>query len=128
MRSSDWGSDVCSSDLTTVDAAGVRPVRRLRQRLAGAADVVPTAAATPRARPDRAGFVPAAPTGSRTRLRQLDRRSVADAREDLDCGAARPAIRSRAGRSEEPTSELQSLMRISYAVFCLKKKNIQTTT
>src|SRR3546814_9695323 len=30
------------------------------------------------------------------------------------------------GRSEEHTSELQSLMRISYAVFCLKKKNIQT--
>src|SRR3546814_8302834 len=27
------------------------------------------------------------------------------------------------GRSEEPTSELQSLMRISYAVFCLKKQN-----
>src|SRR3546814_3358656 len=31
-------------------------------------------------------------------------------------------------RSEEHTSELQSLMRISYAVFCLKKKNIQTIT
>src|SRR3546814_7605093 len=30
---------------------------------------------------------------------------------------------SRALRSEEHTSELQSLMRISYAVFCLKKKN-----
>src|SRR3546814_6231399 len=30
-------------------------------------------------------------------------------------------------RSEEHTSELQSLMRISYAVFCLKKKNINTT-
>src|SRR3546814_19995112 len=30
--------------------------------------------------------------------------------------------RRRAGRSEEHTSELQSLMRISYAVFCLKKK------
>src|SRR3546814_1659497 len=30
------------------------------------------------------------------------------------------------GRSEEHTSELQSLMRISYAVFCLKKKKIQT--
>src|SRR3546814_6310410 len=30
-------------------------------------------------------------------------------------------------RSEEHTSELQSLMRISYAVFCLKKKNISTT-
>src|SRR3546814_1774000 len=31
-------------------------------------------------------------------------------------------------RSEEHTSELQSLMRISYAVFCLKKKNITTIT
>src|SRR3546814_1312380 len=30
-------------------------------------------------------------------------------------------------RSEEHTSELQSLMRISYAVFCLKKKNIRKT-
>src|SRR3546814_1263100 len=34
----------------------------------------------------------------------------------------------RAWRSEEHTSELQSLMRISYAVFCLKKKNKQTNT
>src|SRR3546814_1312088 len=33
-----------------------------------------------------------------------------------------------ADRSEEHTSELQSLMRISYAVFCLKKKKIKTTT
>src|SRR3546814_7713515 len=33
----------------------------------------------------------------------------------------------RAGRSEEHTSELQSLMRISYAVFCLKKKKPTTT-
>src|SRR3546814_8340221 len=33
------------------------------------------------------------------------------------------ALRSRLSRSEEHTSELQSLMRISYAVFCLKKKN-----
>src|SRR3546814_1964085 len=33
-----------------------------------------------------------------------------------------------AGRSEEHTSELQSLMRISYAVFCLKKKKQKTTT
>src|SRR3546814_9504741 len=32
-----------------------------------------------------------------------------------------------AGRSEEHTSELQSLMRISYAVFCLKKKTQKTT-
>src|SRR3546814_4501935 len=32
-------------------------------------------------------------------------------------------LHRKAGRSEEHTSELQSLMRISYAVFCLKKKN-----
>src|SRR3546814_2708189 len=36
-------------------------------------------------------------------------------------GSARPVVQE-AGRSEEHTSELQSLMRISYAVFCLKKK------
>src|SRR3546814_6796169 len=39
----------------------------------------------------------------------------------------RCGIRRRYERSEEHTSELQSLMRISYAVFCLKKKNITTT-
>src|SRR3546814_1422034 len=43
-------------------------------------------------------------------------------------GAAHPEParhhRRAAGRSEEHTSELQSLMRTSYAVFCLKKKNI----
>src|SRR3546814_1383423 len=36
--------------------------------------------------------------------------------------------RGRRARSEEHTSELQSLMRISYAVFCLKKKRITTQT
>src|SRR3546814_1386310 len=39
-------------------------------------------------------------------------------------GYARRTFRCRTGRSEEHTSELQSLMRISYAVFCLKKKRI----
>src|SRR3546814_6799459 len=38
------------------------------------------------------------------------------------------AGRARSGRSEEHTSELQSLMRISYAVFCLKKTNNCTAT
>src|SRR3546814_2867732 len=41
---------------------------------------------------------------------------------DALCGAAKPDVkRHRAQRSEEHTSELQSLMRISHAVFCLKK-------
>src|SRR3546814_862225 len=42
-------------------------------------------------------------------------------------GPARPVSRRAGGRSEEHTSELQSLMRISYAVFCLKKKNTETS-
>src|SRR3546814_2574514 len=37
-------------------------------------------------------------------------------------------IKDNGGRSEEHTSELQSLMRISYAVFCLKKKKDHTKT
>src|SRR3546814_2298126 len=40
------------------------------------------------------------------------------------CGGSSPFART--SRSEEHTSELQSLMRISYAVFCLKKKKKQT--
>src|SRR3546814_2817108 len=44
-------------------------------------------------------------------------------RQFLDLGvAARQRLGPKRGRSEEHTSELQSLMRISYAVFCLKKK------
>src|SRR3546814_1903230 len=40
----------------------------------------------------------------------------------------RPAIHGVDARSEEHTSELQSLMRISYAVFCLKKKKRKNVT
>src|SRR3546814_10880793 len=49
--------------------------------------------------------------------RRTDRKAVAPLGEQG---------RDHVGRSEEHTSELQSLMRISYAVFCLKKKTIQT--
>src|SRR3546814_3764433 len=44
-------------------------------------------------------------------------------RIELKYFEGQPAIKHVARRSEEHTSELQSLMRISYAVFCLKKKN-----
>src|SRR3546814_9370834 len=43
---------------------------------------------------------------------------------EMTCGKAAP-LRIAPYRSEEHTSELQSLMRLSYAVFCLKKKNNQ---
>src|SRR3546814_5135263 len=60
------------------------------------------------------------------RVRSMER---AAAELDGSYGAYRADIArsSEAIRSEEHTSELQSLMRISYAVFCLKKKNKQTT-
>src|SRR3546814_5226703 len=45
--------------------------------------------------------------------------------KDADAAAAVDRIIGANPRSEEHTSELQSLMRISYAVFCLKKKNNQ---
>src|SRR3546814_4350259 len=64
------------------------------------------------------------------------RRSQRDGGGSLSCGRRnhgrahrrRPRLHPQAGRrarAEEPTSELQSLMRISYAVFCLKKKTKQ---
>src|SRR3546814_2143709 len=50
--------------------------------------------------------------------RRLPRASSHDRSSTIAPGCASPVM-----RSEEHTSELQSLMRISYAVFCLKKKN-----
>src|SRR3546814_10629672 len=60
------------------------------------------------------------------RLHRAGARSIAF---DVDFSAtSRPAEDDRlAARSEEHTSELQSLMRISYAVFCLKKKKNKQT-
>src|SRR3546814_8705053 len=55
----------------------------------------------------------------------LHAKLVADQFGDLDVEAIQ-LTRLGIHRSEEHTSELQSLMRISYAVFCLKKKNKQT--
>src|SRR3546814_1334990 len=53
------------------------------------------------------------PLHGRTKLIRIDNQSPT-AGDNLPCTGS---------RSEEHTSELQSLMRISYAVFCLKKKN-----
>src|SRR3546814_10191358 len=46
----------------------------------------------------------------------------------LAAAGKRGDVEAACGRSEEHTSELQSLMRISYAVFCLKKKNRRKTS
>src|SRR3546814_5550728 len=63
--------------------------------------------------PDRGGGRPSGPR------RGADRAHAAAA-----CRTWQARSRTHRGRSEEHTSELQSLMRISYAVFCLKKKKL----
>src|SRR3546814_2817972 len=65
--------------------------------------------------------------GELSRVGRLRQRLHGEGRQEMvGNDARRPARRGemgdRQGRSEEHTSELQSLMRISYAVFCLKKK------
>src|SRR3546814_2705912 len=112
MRISDWSSDVCSSDL--VQSARQRRIIKLwimRQT-------------------DYRGAAVRAPTIKRFvgpilvyRLIKSGSRREHAARIDNGCLIARKARhRDEQLRSEEHTSELQSLMRISYAVFCLKKK------
>src|SRR3546814_5496801 len=74
--------------------------------------------------------------GDRDRRRQQQVPFLEEAVDALDVVQLPAADRQKFGdapalglrhRSEEHTSELQSLMRISYAVFCLKKKNKQNT-
>src|SRR3546814_2463367 len=107
MRISDWSSDVCSSDL------GVS-ILRLRGRERPKA--VPSYRQPPRAPLEQVcGMVVFPDQALRTfidgSILTMDGRRETPVRE--------PSA-ARAKRSEEHTSELQSLMRISYDVFCLK--------
>src|SRR3546814_8926498 len=104
MRISDWSSDVCSSDLH-------RHSQCPRCEWPHRAGIgIPAARAVPAAR-RRRGL-------PRDRLPAVRRRQHQRCDRGLWQGDA-----TATPRSEEHTSELQSLMRISYAVFCLKKKN-----
>src|SRR3546814_10736660 len=122
MRISDWSSDVCSSDLVVAQL----PAQRLREvfldrqlRLRGH-----------RLAPEFAGddfIVVAQRIGERQVELALGAASCLArvAAFGLDAVGDGVAAHRLAVRSEEHTSELQSLMRISYAVFCLKKKKQQ---
>src|SRR3546814_8106967 len=105
MRISDWSSDVCSSDLLghfVQQATGLRgPCITVATACSSSAKVFAQAA-----RLIGAGAADAALVGG----------------VDTLCGSVLFGFNSLGLRSEEHTSELQSLMRISYAVFCLKKK------
>src|SRR3546814_4164893 len=119
MRISDWSSDVCSSDL--IVEPGVRII---------SAAEVPAAPHTPSPMVATTVGLTASVVIScllALLLEQSDK-TLRSARQveqhlGLPCLALVPTL---ARRSEEHTSELQSLMRISYAVFCLKNKT-QTT-
>src|SRR3546814_8448340 len=107
MRISDWSSDVCSSDLAEAgepaDISGAKGHRR------------------------------GAGQGQRRKADEVRQAGQADLRSGGVASAFSIAMASASGmmrwtsRSEEHTSELQSLMRISYAVFCLKKKKKKDT-
>src|SRR3546814_6586998 len=107
MRISDLSSDVCSSDLNLLSSL---PDRAWARRLPRYVQV----------RPCRAGSTGIDPRNCRDWAGAAYSRR---GRTVLAGKCERPRADRRAtGRSEEHTSELQSLMRISYAVFCLKKK------
>src|SRR3546814_1919583 len=114
MRISDWSSDVCSSDLLPTVETVQRGVRARASRLRGRGQ---------RPGPDRVCH-PGHALDARPAL-QLPQCRILRRHAGADQGRVRrPWYRGHHGewRSEEHTSELQSLMRISYAVFCLKKK------
>src|SRR3546814_3671967 len=120
MRISDWSSDVCSSDLRPV-GRGNFLLRRESSRLfaqghsdgsrqRGAGDGGSGACG------DADDLVDRAQDQTRPRRHGSGR--------EIFLTSCRPGARER---SEEHTSELQSLMRISYAVFCLKKTKKTTS-
>src|SRR3546814_9729051 len=117
MRISDWSSDVCSSDLLGKRRA-LEPVDlRLERALLQPGAFIFLADRLLDPRRDRLDL----PVDLvDLRLQLLHRRICLEM-----LGAFLAQRRGRLRRSEEHTSELQSLMRISYAVFCLKKNKNQ---
>src|SRR3546814_5559422 len=111
MRISDWSSDVCSSDLSA-EVAGAA--------LAEAADV--STAAGLRATDPVALFKAGLATGWQPEP-VIDGAVLTRQLAETFARGEQAKV-----RSEEHTSELQSLMRISYAVFCLKKTTTRNYT
>src|SRR3546814_1563964 len=126
MRISDWSSDLCSSDLQAAVGGQRRGAVRAeaedvgKQRAQGGIDggggrISHEHILQPRPSAERANALNAGPHAA---MRDGLKASICHS------GSCR-FIQSRL-RSEEHTSELQSLMRISYAVFCLNKKPTAT--
>src|SRR3546814_3802143 len=104
MRISDWSSDVCSSDLDILGDMALDGVEE-RLRLLRHAQVVEFGLKFDFGHLGLRWILPEKVSGAVLSMKMIG------------------ANKRYSPRSEEHTSELQSLMRISYAVFCLKKKN-----
>src|SRR3546814_5715078 len=124
MRISDWSSDVCSSDLTFVNTlsiyAGAYLTEVFRAGLTSVPERYVEAAKAIGLRPWQTQVYVVLPLTFRIVLPSLSNNFIS-LFKDTSLAAA-IAIPELTFRSEEHTSELQSLMRISYAVFCLTKK------
>src|SRR3546814_2487430 len=115
MRISDWSSDVCSSDLTngrvkTTLRAGLAQLRISNDPFGFGKTHV-----------ERRHRIDIPGRRQQVATAKLSRRGV-HAKERCERAAGIHFIGFGRARSEEHTSELQSLMRNSYAVFCLKQK------
>src|SRR3546814_5728981 len=120
MRISDWSSDVCSSDLSGNDRV-LKAMNRSHSRESYLRIIERVRAA----RPDIAisgDFIVGFP--GETEAEFLDTLEIVRAVNYAQAYSFKYSPRPGT-RSEEHTSELQSLMRISYAVFCLKKKKYE---
>src|SRR3546814_10705077 len=130
MRISDCSSDVCSSDLRVLQPVFIIGAARSRHAVDGILRVIDLARLDDAVhdqveRPQIVAVAVEIDHGDADVLRARLRQAV-DQRVDAVLERLHPRNRGVAevdlGRSEEHTSELQSLMRNSYAVFCLKKK------
>src|SRR3546814_9165187 len=117
MRISDWSSDVCSSDLSL----GTEASDSILQGRAGQVQLH---------LPDLAQFYRywAGTNCEKDRLHDVIHSTTLIRRPMMPKVTHKGASGTAWLRSEEHTSELQSLMRISYAVFCLKKKTTHRLT
>src|SRR3546814_8318344 len=114
MRISDWSSDVCSSDLFRVLWRGPLALRVMERFYCGGGN-------EPAWRRD-GGLLPERPSSCLSCHRPWLNCGILGCQARIPCPVpAKPGQQRPGARSEEHTSELQSLMRISYAVFCLKK-------
>src|SRR3546814_4253988 len=119
MRISDWSSDVCSSDLFSSAPASARATVSTTIKLGS---IPPELKKSSSAMRLIVSMTSAAVSRSWSGGKRSARKIGAPS-SDTPWYWAQPLNRLTIWlRSEEHTSELQSLMRISYAVFCLKKK------